>query len=82
MLTAEVAEQSNGSSTHANDTHKDALKPSCQDLSPFRHLVPFASDERYTYLNASFAPPSNFIIHEAITKYASVALYDPSPESK
>lgn len=46
----------------------------------FRSLVPLASQDGITYLNASFAPPSNLIIHEALTRYSYQALHDPAPK--
>lgn len=51
------------------------------DFSLFRSLVPIAAQDGLTYLNASFAPPSNLIIHEAITRYSSEALHLASPKS-
>lgn len=47
----------------------------------FRSLVPLVANHGITYLNASFAPPSNLIVHEAITRYSSEALHSPSPKA-
>lgn len=49
-------------------------------ISRFRSLVPLVSDGSVTYLNASLAPPSNLIVHGAITKFASEALYESKPK--
>ncbi|KAI1395534.1 PLP-dependent transferase [Hypoxylon fuscum] len=49
----------------------------------FRRLVPLVSqNEDVIFLNAASAPPSNLIIHEAITRYSSDALYEPRPYTK
>ncbi|KAL1869591.1 hypothetical protein Daus18300_005445 [Diaporthe australafricana] len=54
--------------------------PSEADFSTFRSLVPLVSDDRITYLNASYQPPSNLIIHGAIAKFTADGLYDPHPK--
>lgn len=54
--------------------------PAEADFSTFRSLVPLLADDKITYLNASYQPPSNLVIHGAITKFASDALYDPHPK--
>lgn len=54
--------------------------PSEADFSTFRSLVPLVADDRVTYLNASYQPPSNLIVHAAVTKFASEGLYDPHPK--
>lgn len=54
--------------------------PSEADFSTFRSLVPLVADDKITYLNASYQPPSNLVIHAAITKYASDGLYNPHPK--
>lgn len=60
---------------------KSATSDAAVDNFPlFRSLVPLASQDGVTYLNASFAPPSNIIIHEAITRYSSQALHDVHPK--
>ncbi|KAM0425354.1 hypothetical protein ACHAPT_009410 [Fusarium lateritium] len=76
MPAAKLLVPSNGVVAEAEET-----SPST-NLAPFRHLVPLLSDDSITYLNASLAPPSNFIVHEAITKYASEALYQTLPKPK
>ncbi|KKY35469.1 putative class iv [Diaporthe ampelina] len=50
------------------------------DFSTFRSLVPLVADDKITYLNASYHPPSNLVVHAAITKYASDGLYSPHPK--
>lgn len=45
----------------------------------YRSLVPLLS-QPITYLNASFAPPSNLIVHAALAKYAHESLHDPHPK--
>lgn len=50
------------------------------DFSTFRSLVPLVADDKLTYLNASYQPPSNLVVHAAITKYASDGLYNPHPK--
>lgn len=50
------------------------------NMASFRHLVPLVNSGSVTYLNASLAPPSNLIVHEATTKFASEALYQPRPK--
>ncbi|KAF5026456.1 hypothetical protein F66182_1443 [Fusarium sp. NRRL 66182] len=78
MPSANVAVTSNGVSGHTNGSLTGA-----QDQIPtFRRLVPLVNEGSVTYLNASFAPPSNLIVHEAITRYASEALYETMPKPK
>ncbi|KAI5925580.1 pyridoxal phosphate-dependent transferase [Camillea tinctor] len=50
-------------------------------FSTYRHLVPLLSQEGLTFLNAASAPPSNLIVHEAILRYASEALYEAHPQT-
>ncbi|WYZ41277.1 hypothetical protein EsH8_V_000172 [Colletotrichum jinshuiense] len=50
------------------------------DFSTFRSLVPLVADDNLTYLNASYQPPSNLIIHGAITKFTADALYSSHPK--
>ncbi|OTA83202.1 hypothetical protein M434DRAFT_24806 [Hypoxylon sp. CO27-5] len=48
-----------------------------------RRLVPLVSqNEDVIFLNAASAPPSNLIVHEAITRYSAEALYEPYPYTK
>ncbi|KAK7417451.1 hypothetical protein QQX98_004571 [Neonectria punicea] len=49
-------------------------------FSNYRQLVPLVATDGATYLNASFSPPSNLIVHDAITKYAHDALHNPHPK--
>ncbi|EWZ84322.1 hypothetical protein FOCG_11736 [Fusarium oxysporum f. sp. radicis-lycopersici 26381] len=80
MPSANVSEPSNGT-TIINGNGKAHERPTTNsDISTFRRLVPLVHEGTVTYLNASFAPPSNMIVHEAITKYASEALYNPLPK--
>ncbi|KAI1758719.1 PLP-dependent transferase [Hypoxylon sp. FL1150] len=45
-----------------------------------RRLVPLvAQNEDVLFLNAASAPPSNIIVHEAITRYSAEALYEIYP---
>lgn len=46
----------------------------------YRALVPLVSQPGTTYLNASFAPPSNLVVHAALTQYAHEGLHDPHPK--
>ncbi|KAI5460499.1 pyridoxal phosphate-dependent transferase [Mariannaea sp. PMI_226] len=72
----------NGAVAHANGATKETqVTQSCGiSIAGFRYLVPLLSDNSITYLNASLAPPSNLIIHEAITRYAAEALYQTLPK--
>ena len=51
-----------------------------QKFAAFRSLVPLVSKPNVTYLNSSFAPPSNYIVHDAITTYSIEALHNPTPK--
>ncbi|KPM42488.1 putative aminotransferase [Neonectria ditissima] len=53
---------------------------SASKWSAYRHLVPLVNSDGFTYLNASFAPPSNLIVHDAITRYSNDALHSPAPK--
>ncbi|KAF3765294.1 hypothetical protein M406DRAFT_338785 [Cryphonectria parasitica EP155] len=46
----------------------------------YRRLVPLVSQPDVVYLNSSFAPPSNLIVHEALAKYSHESLHDPHPK--
>lgn len=60
---------------------KTAPQPTAEaDFAAFRSLVPLVADDKITYVNASYQPPSNLIIHGAITKFTSEALYTPHPK--
>lgn len=61
-------------------TRGNTQPPSEADFSTFRSLVPLLADDKITYLNASYIPPSNLVIHAAITKFASEGLYSPHPK--
>ncbi|KAF7557713.1 hypothetical protein G7Z17_g435 [Cylindrodendrum hubeiense] len=64
-----------------NGLHQASISPDASSrFDIFRQLVPIVSDRNVTYLNASFAPPSNLVTHEAITKYLSDALYKKRPK--
>ncbi|KAL2836980.1 pyridoxal phosphate-dependent transferase [Aspergillus pseudoustus] len=55
-------------------------QPAATPITAYRHLVPLTSQSNITYLNASFAPPSNLLVHAAIAKFNNDALYNPSPK--
>lgn len=66
---------------HVPTLTKETIHPSSEvDFSAFRSLVPLVADDKITYLNAAYQPPSNLVIHAAITKYASDGLYSPQPK--
>lgn len=48
----------------------------------YRTLVPLLAQPDITYLNASFTPPSNLIVHEALAKYTHESLHDPHPKPR
>lgn len=50
------------------------------EFAMYRDLVPVAAEEGLTYLNASFSPPSNLIVAQAITKYVHESLYRAHPK--
>lgn len=52
------------------------------DFSTFRLLVPLVADDKITYVNASYQPPSNLIIHDAIARFTFEALYHTDPKSQ
>ncbi|KAH6975117.1 pyridoxal phosphate-dependent transferase [Ilyonectria sp. MPI-CAGE-AT-0026] len=65
----------------SNGARKSSNSPDgSSKFDMFRQLVPIVRDDKITYLNASFAPPSNLIIHEALTKYLSESLYKELPK--
>ncbi|KAL9574054.1 hypothetical protein ACKAV7_001830 [Fusarium commune] len=80
MPSANVSEPSNGTIVTNGNGKTHEKSTTNNDISTFRRLVPLVDEGTVTYLNASFAPPSNMIVHEAITKYASEALYNPLPK--
>lgn len=49
-------------------------------FAAFRNLVPLVSQPDVVFLNASYAPPSNLIVHEALTTYSHEALRTPHPK--
>ncbi|KAF7528770.1 hypothetical protein G7054_g10073 [Neopestalotiopsis clavispora] len=49
-------------------------------FAAFRNLVPLVSQPDVVFLNASYAPPSNLIVHEALTTYSYEALRTPHPK--
>lgn len=63
-----------------SQTKAPSQPPPEADFSTFRSLVPLVADDKLTYLNASYQPPSNLIVHAAITKLASEGLYHPHPK--
>ncbi|KAK3356359.1 pyridoxal phosphate-dependent transferase [Lasiosphaeria hispida] len=46
----------------------------------YRHLVPLLSRDDVVYLNSSYAPPSNLIVHEAMARFSHQSLHDPNPK--
>ncbi|ETS83951.1 hypothetical protein PFICI_05827 [Pestalotiopsis fici W106-1] len=51
-----------------------------EKFAAFRNLVPLTSQPDVVFLNASYAPPSNLIVHEALTTYSYEALRCPHPK--
>ncbi|KAI4594961.1 hypothetical protein KJ359_007484 [Pestalotiopsis sp. 9143b] len=51
-----------------------------EKFAAFRNLVPLVAQPDVVFLNASYAPPSNLIIHEALTTYSYEALRCPHPK--
>ncbi|KAI1385354.1 PLP-dependent transferase [Hypoxylon trugodes] len=65
------------------ETSADEEKRLAEKFLIHRRLVPLVSqNEDVLFLNAASAPPSNLIVHEAITKYSADALYGPHPHPK
>ncbi|KAI1371944.1 PLP-dependent transferase [Hypoxylon crocopeplum] len=61
----------------------DEEKRLSDKFAAYRHLVPLvAQNEDVIFLNAASAPPSNLIVHEAIMKYETEALYEAHPYAK
>ncbi|KAM5347312.1 hypothetical protein ACJ41O_010317 [Fusarium nematophilum] len=62
--------------------HSTITTPKAADARwpAYRRLVPLVDSDGYTYLNASFSPPSNLIVHDAITRYSNDALHSPAPK--
>lgn len=77
----DIAEgQSNGqASSITGKKHLDASALATK-FAAYRCLVPLLSDPNVVFLNASYAPPSNLIVHDAITKYSYEALHLPHPK--
>ncbi|KAI0006740.1 PLP-dependent transferase [Xylariaceae sp. FL0662B] len=72
----------NSSAANESASHDNAqMRHLSQKFALYRHLVPLLSQDGLTFLNAGSAPPSNLIVHEAITRYASEALYDARPNT-
>lgn len=46
----------------------------------YRPLVPLLARPDVLYLNASYSPPSNLLIHAALSSFAHDGLYDPHPK--
>ncbi|KAI1659368.1 PLP-dependent transferase [Daldinia decipiens] len=58
----------------------DEEKRLADKFAAHRHLVPLVSqNDDVIFLNAASAPPSNLIVHEAITRYSAQALYEAYP---
>ncbi|OTA65966.1 PLP-dependent transferase [Hypoxylon sp. EC38] len=70
------------SASSSNDD-SDEEKRLSEKFAVHRRLVPLVSqNEDVIFLNAASAPPSNLIVHEAITRYSAEALYEPYPYTK
>ncbi|KAI1483734.1 PLP-dependent transferase [Daldinia eschscholtzii] len=66
-----------------NDDNADEEKRLADKFAAHRHLVPLvAQNPDVIFLNAASAPPSNLLVHEAITRYSAQALYEASPHTK
>lgn len=65
--------------TMPSTTPKD-LKAQSRDFAIYRQLVPLLTNPSITYLNVSFQPPSNLIVHGAISAFNNEALVSPSPK--
>jgi cysteine desulfurase/selenocysteine lyase len=50
-------------------------------FAPYRYLVPLLCHSDVVYLNSSHAPPSNLIVHEALTRFSFESLHDPNPKA-
>ncbi|KAI8958448.1 PLP-dependent transferase [Daldinia sp. FL1419] len=69
-------------STSSPKDTTDEEKRLADKFASHRHLVPLVSQptsNNIIFLNAASAPPSNLIVHEAITRYSAQALYDANP---
>ncbi|KAI1771538.1 PLP-dependent transferase [Hypoxylon cercidicola] len=67
-------------STKAAKDAADEEKRLSEKFAVHRRLVPLvAQNEDVLFLNAASAPPSNLIVHEAITRYSAEALYETYP---
>ncbi|KAK1515875.1 uncharacterized protein CCOS01_13073 [Colletotrichum costaricense] len=64
------------------DKTASAHQYTAPDFELFRHLVPLVSSGKTTHLNAAFMPPSNLIVNEALSRFCSEALHQPSPKSR
>ncbi|XXH01226.1 hypothetical protein Hte_007580 [Hypoxylon texense] len=70
------------SSSAANDDATDEEKRRLSEkFAVHRRLVPLVAqnEDSLLFLNAASAPPSNLIVHEAVTRYAAEALYELYP---
>ncbi|OTB02443.1 hypothetical protein M426DRAFT_197746 [Hypoxylon sp. CI-4A] len=69
---------SNSSTLPKDQTEEE--KRLTEKFATHRRLVPLVSqNDDVLFLNAASAPPSNLIVHEAITKYSASALYSDYP---
>ncbi|KAK6953352.1 hypothetical protein Daesc_005655 [Daldinia eschscholtzii] len=67
----------------ADDGNADEEKRLADKFAAHRHLVPLvAQNPDVIFLNAASAPPSNLLVHEAITRYSAQALYEASLHAK
>lgn len=77
MAVPDVAEAKAQSNGHTTSSDPSALKAK---FAHYRSLVPLLSQPDVVYLNSSFAPPSNLIVHDAIAKYTHESLHNPHPK--
>ncbi|KAI0106360.1 PLP-dependent transferase [Hypoxylon sp. NC0597] len=69
--------------TSSSNDDVDEEKRLSEKFAVHRRLVPLVSqNEDVIFLNAASAPPSNLIVHEAITRYSAEALYEAYPYTK
>ncbi|KAI1099473.1 PLP-dependent transferase [Jackrogersella minutella] len=83
MVTRPLARTSrkgdNANDLPASDS-SDEQKRLSEKFAIHRRLVPLVSENNNViFLNAASAPPSNLIVHEAITRYSAQALYEDYP---
>ncbi|KAI1090548.1 PLP-dependent transferase [Rostrohypoxylon terebratum] len=78
-LASQIPHKPNPNSSSPREDGADEEKRLVEKFATFRRLVPIMQNPDVIFLNAAAAPPSNLIVHEAITKYSSDALYSAEP---